>query len=370
MKPLRIRIVGGSLAGLFAGILLARDGHDVKVYERSSSGFAGRGAGLVPQQEVFHILREIGVEHLATFGVVSQDRIWFERSGAIARRARMPQTQISWDLLYSTVAARLDPGAHVLGKPVAGVREEAGYSLLEFDDGSTESADLVIGADGIGSTVRAAINQDTRNNYAGYVAWRGLIAEDQLPKAASVLAGDFAFYVAPGNHMLGYLVPGPDGEISQEQRRYNWVWYRFVDQDDLPALFTGASGKTFEFSLPRGELPDEGRKLLLVDANRLLPPPFALAVEAEPTPSIQAIFDYEARHMVGRATALVGDAAFIARPHTAMGVSKAAGDVMSLRNHLRQAENLQSALKAYEGERIEVGRKIVELGRQLGATAL
>ncbi|WP_421721641.1 NAD(P)-binding protein [Agrobacterium tumefaciens] len=79
MKPLRIRIVGGSLAGLFAGILLGRDGHDVKVYERSSTGFAGRGAGLVPQQEVFHILREICVEHLATFGVVP-------RTGSIWRK--------------------------------------------------------------------------------------------------------------------------------------------------------------------------------------------------------------------------------------------------------------------------------------------
>ncbi|TGS69831.1 2-polyprenyl-6-methoxyphenol hydroxylase, partial [Mesorhizobium sp. M8A.F.Ca.ET.181.01.1.1] len=62
MKPLKIRIAGGSLAGLFTAILLQQDGHDAKVYERSSSGLAGRGAGLVPQQDLFDVLREIGCE--------------------------------------------------------------------------------------------------------------------------------------------------------------------------------------------------------------------------------------------------------------------------------------------------------------------
>lgn len=370
MKPLRIRIVGGSLAGLFAGILLARDGHDVKIYERSSSGFAGRGAGLVPQREVFQMLREIGVEHLATFGVVSHDRIWFERSGAIAQRAHMPQTQISWDLLYSTVAERLDPGTYVLGKPVVAVREEAGYSLLEFADGTVESADLVIGADGVGSTVRSAINSDTDSKYVGYVAWRGLIPEDELPRQAKALVGNFAFYTVPGNHALGYLVPGPTGDISDGNRRYNWVWYRFVDATEIPALFTGASGKEYQYSLPRGELSNEGRARLRADADHFLPEPFALAVAAEPTPSVQAIFDYECEHMVGRATALIGDAAFVARPHTAMGVAKAAADVMALRNQLRQYSDLYQALKDYESERIEIGKSTVAYGRQLGASAL
>ena len=370
MRPMRIRIVGGSLAGLFAGILLARDGHDVKIYERSSSGFAGRGAGLVPQSEVFHILREIGVEHLATFGVVSRDRIWFDRSGAIARRAHMPQTQISWDLLYKTLAERLDPGIYVLGKPVTAVREEAGGSLLEFDDGSVESADLVIGADGVSSAVRTTINTDAVSKYAGYVAWRGLVPEDDLPQAARTLIGNFAFYVVPGNHVLGYLVPGAGGEISEGNRRYNWVWYRFVAQRELPKLFTGMSGRTYLFSLPKGELSREDRARLRADADDMLPKPFALAVAAEANPSIQAIWDYESQRMVGSAVALIGDAAFVARPHTAMGVAKAAADVLALRLQLQRHSDLQQALKQYEKERIVIGRSTVAYGRQLGASAL
>ena len=370
MKPLRIRIVGGSLAGLFAGILLGRDGHDVKVYERSSTGFAGRGAGLVPQQEVFHILREIGVEHLATFGVVSKDRIYLAKTGEVSQRTHMPQTQISWDLLYSAVVSRLGADNYILGKPVRSMREEGGSSVIEFDDGSAEAADLVIGADGIGSVVRSAINADANSRYAGYVAWRGLVPERTLPPSASPLPGNFAFYIAPGNHALGYLVPGAGGEIVKGERRYNWVWYRFVDENDLQQTFTGQSGRSSQFSLARGELSDPRRRALREDAARLLPPQFIEAVNAEATPFVQGIFDFEADRMAGSSIALIGDAAFVVRPHTAMGVGKAAGDVMSLRAHINQATSLGDALRRLEADRIAVGREIAAYGQELGRSSM
>ncbi|WP_349496918.1 FAD-dependent monooxygenase [Brucella sp. NM4] len=271
MNPLSIRIVGGSLAGLFAGILLGRDGHDVKIYERSSTGFAGRGAGLVPQQEVFRMLREIGVEHLATFGVLSTDRIYLDKSGALRQRMHMPQTQISWDLLYSAVVAKLGTDKYMLSKPVRSVHEEPGHSVILFEDGSTEAADLVIGADGLGSVVRSAINANANSRYAGYVAWRGLVPELALTPAASPLPGNFTFYIADGNHALGYLVPGPGGEIAKGERRYNWVWYRFVQEEDLRDTFTGQTGRSSRFSLARGELSDTRRERLRQDAARFLP---------------------------------------------------------------------------------------------------
>ena len=370
MIPLRIRIVGGSLAGLFAGILLGRDGHDVKVYERSSTGFSGRGAGLVPQREVFQILREIGVEHLATFGVVSRDRIYLAKTGAVSQRMHVPQTQISWDLLYSAVASKLGSDNYVLGKPVRSVREEGGSSVIEFDDGSTEAVDLVIGADGIGSVVRSAINADAISRYAGYVAWRGLVPERALPPSVSPLPGNFAFYIAPGNHALGYLVPGAGGETAEGERRYNWVWYRFVDEGDLKQTFIGQSGRSSRFSLARGELSNPRRLLLREDAARFLPPQFIEAVVAEETPSIQGIFDYRADRMSGSSIALIGDAAFVVRPHTAMGVAKAAGDVLSLRAHIRQATSLGSALQGFEADRLAVGREIAAYGQELGRSSM
>lgn len=371
MRPLRIRIVGGSLAGLFATILLQRDGHDVRVYERSRHGLAGRGAGLVAQEDVFRILRLIGHEHVARVGVVAWERIYLDKSGLVAQTIETPQTQISWDILHETVASHLPRGGYELGRAVESVSTERDGSVLHFLDGSSESADLVIGADGIGSVVRKAINPGASSNkFAGYVAWRGLIPETALPQAASLLLERFAFYVTGGVHVLGYLVPGPKGEMTKGDRRYNWVWYRPVHEAALSDLFTDTTGDTHAFSLPRGGLSEEKRALLRRDATQTLPPQFALAVEAEHTPSIQGIFDYETPRMVGPASALIGDAAFVVRPHTAMGVAKAAGDAMALQRHLAAEDDLATALTLFDRERRSVGQMISSYGRRLGDSAL
>jgi 2-polyprenyl-6-methoxyphenol hydroxylase-like FAD-dependent oxidoreductase len=88
-------------------------------------------------------------------------------------------------------------------------------------------------------------------------------------------------------------------------------------------------------------------------------------VEAEPTPFVQAIFDHESSRMASGRIALLGDAAFVVRPHTAMGAAKAAGDAMTLVAALRRLP-VREALVAYEAERLPVGRRVSAYGRQLG----
>jgi 2-polyprenyl-6-methoxyphenol hydroxylase-like FAD-dependent oxidoreductase len=371
MKHLRIRIVGGSLAGLFAGIMLQQAGHDVSIYERSKNGLAGRGAGLVGQSDLLRILRLIGCEHVSQVGVMAKERIYLNQDGSIAQTVNMPQMQISWDILFETVASRIASGSYLLGRDVVNVLDSDRGAELVFGDGSRETADLVVGADGLGSVVRGAVNPDDfHNSYSGYVAWRGLVPETSLPSAAALLLDRFSFYVRPGVHVLGYLVPGSKGEMNFGSRRYNWVWYRKAPQSDLAATLTDIDQRKHAFSLPRGGLSGDRLEALRADARQNLPPQFALAVEAEPSPSIQGIFDYEAPRMIGRSIVLIGDAAFVARPHTAMGVSKAAGDVMALSNYLASATDLPTALLRFEADRISVGREIVAYGRQLGASAI
>lgn len=368
MKTLRVRIVGGSVGGLFAAALLRQEGHDVRLYERSSGGLAGRGAGLVGQRDLFALLRAVGCEHVAHVGVVAHERIFLDRAGEIRNWQATPQMQISWDHLYATMRGKVPDDAYVLGRTVLGVEQDATTASLRFDDGSREEADLVIGADGLGSIVRCAVvGKHAANEYAGYVAWRGLVPERDLPAEAAILLDRFAFYDMPQSHTLGYLVTGPAAETAVGERRYNWVWYRRVAAADLPALLTDAQGRHHPYSLAPGQVPKTLAARLRQDAAELLPPAFAAAIAAEPRPFVQAIFDYEVPAMTRGRVALLGDAAFVVRPHTAMGVAKAAGDAMALARHLSAHREIEIALQAYNEERHPAGAAIAAYGRRLGA---
>ncbi|WP_341992359.1 FAD binding domain-containing protein [Azorhizobium sp. AG788] len=367
MTP-RILIVGGSIGGLFAAVLLHRAGFDVTVTERSVKGLEGRGAGLVAQQEVFAILREVGVEHVAQIGVVAHERIYLDREGDIIQRQRTPQMQLSWDVLFRTFRDLLPDDRYQTGRRAIGVVREAHGARVRYADGGEERADLVVGADGIGSAVRAAVaGPHSVPDYVGYATWRGLVPEGAVPAAAAgQLFERFAFYEMAGSHILGYLVAGPDGATAPGRRRYNWVWYRRYAPEALDAVLTDIEGKRLPFSLAPGRVRPDDVAALRADAGRLLPPSFADAVAAEPRPFVHAIFDYVPARMVLGRIALMGDAAFVARPHTAMGVAKAAGDAFALRNALRNGPDLDAALVAYEADRMPVGRSIVAYGQRLG----
>jgi 2-polyprenyl-6-methoxyphenol hydroxylase-like FAD-dependent oxidoreductase len=365
---MRIIIVGGSMAGLFAAGLLQRAGHEVVVLERSSRGLAGRGAGLVAQPEVFSLLKTLGREDVAKVGVMARERITLERAGAVVDRDPHPQMQISWDHLYEAMRGLLDERSYRTGRRVVAAGEDGNTPWVEIEDGSWLVADLVIGADGLGSVVRQAVidGPDPGPTYAGYVAWRALVPEASLPSLANeVLSDRFAFYHMPGGQALGYTVAGPGGEVEPGHRRYNAVWYR---RDDEPAAtLTDAGGRSHRFSLPPGAMTEVSRTRLIADAQAQLPPPFVEVIAAEPAPFVQAIFDMETPRMARGGLALIGDAAFVARPHTAMGVAKAAGDALALAEAVAQGWS-PDARRAFERARMAQGRAIVAHGRRLGAS--
>lgn len=365
--PPRILIVGGSIGGLFAAVLLHRAGFDVTVTERSVHGLEGRGAGLVAQREVFDILREVGVEHLAHVGVTAQERIYLDQAGDIIHRQRTPQTQLSWDVLFRTFRQLLPNERYHTDRQALSVAQEPGGARVTYADGREERADLVIGADGVGSTLRSAVaGPNSRPTYVGYATWRGLVPEAEVPAAAAGQLFDrFAFYEMPGSHILGYLVPGPDGSTAAGRRRYNWVWYRRYTPESLDGVLTDVDGVRRPFSLAPGRVRPEVAAAMKSDAARLLPPAFAEVVAAEPRPFLHAIFDYAPAQMVAGRVALMGDAAFVARPHTAMGVAKAAGDAFALRDALAEAPDIEAALAAYAAARMPVGAAIVEYGQRL-----
>lgn len=360
-------IIGGSLGGLFAGVLLQRAGWHVNIYERSISGLEGKGAGLVPQREVEQILGEIGRKDVVRTGVVARERIFLNRAGKVVSAVPTPQAQISWDLLFSAFRNEVPDHRYHKGQAVAEVESSETGARVEFSDGSSEQADLIVGADGIGSVARKAVAPGTEPSYAGYVAFRGLSSETRLPKESAALVSErFTFFDAPGSQFLGYLVAGADGSTEWGRRRFNWVWYRQLTAEKLVAALTSDAGGRREYSVPSSGLSAHTREELRLAAENHLPEVLSDIVTDEEFPFLQAIYDYEAPRIRSGRAILLGDAAYVVRPHTAMGVSKAAGDAIALRDALTQEDSLHIALEKYNGVRMAAGSAIARYGQRLG----
>ena len=366
---LKAIIVGGSLGGLFAANLLVRNGWDVDIFERVPEELAGRGAGIVTHPELFDAMTAAGIAIDDSIGVKVQSRVTFAQSGAVLSERELPQTLTAWGKMYHVLRAALPDVHYHAGGTVVSVEDGADQASVSLSDGTVLRADLVIAADGFKSAIRERFLPDVKLQYAGYVAWRGLVDETSLSRATrEALFDKFAFCLPPREQILGYPVAGQGNSTTPGERRYNFVWYRATSEDvQLPNLLADESGKRWVGGIP----PTLIRREVLADmedaALTLLAPQFGEVVTKSTQPLFQPIFDLEVPHMAFGRVALLGDAAFVARPHCGMGVTKAASDAMELVSALKRYADVQEALAEYSRVRTQVGAAIVQHARHLGA---
>jgi 2-polyprenyl-6-methoxyphenol hydroxylase-like FAD-dependent oxidoreductase len=368
----RALIVGGSLGGLFAANLLMRAGWQVDVYERSGEELAGRGAGIVTHPELHEALRRAGARVDETLGVAVPGRVAVACDGSTLAKLELPQILTAWGRLYHLLKGALPPERCHFGCALERVEQPIEQNrdavTAIFADGRRETGEVLIAADGIRSTVRRQYAPETKPQYAGYVAWRGLVDERLLSRRTlDTIFDRMGFNLAPAEQMLGYPVAGDHDEVAPGERRYNFVWYRPTELGTLRELMTDRGGRVHELTIPpdsiREAVVDEMRR----DAEALLAPQFAEVVRLSDRPFFQAIFDLESTRLVYGRVALLGDAAFIARPHCGMGVTKAGGDAVALADALSAAKTIDAGLAAYERARLGFGRDIVAHARELGS---
>ncbi|WP_423396170.1 FAD binding domain-containing protein [Burkholderia sp. LMG 21824] len=367
--PLAI-VVGGSVGGLFTATALRAAGWRVKVFEQSPNDLDSRGGGIVLQPPIERAFAFGGVPVPRDGGVDSVDRIYLDGHDRIVQRYYMPQTQTAWNVIYTALKRALPAGVVHAGVSFERFEQEGDRVIAHFADGRVEQADLLVGADGGRSNVRAQLLPDARPAYAGYVAWRGLVDEHDLPSTVlQVLRERFTFQQGDAHLFLTYLVPGRDGAIEPGKRRVNWVWYRRLAQDRLPSLFLAQDGTQRDGSLPPGAMRDDNR-LELVDAGcRMLAPTLAALVGATRAPFAQSILDLAVDRMVFGRAVLLGDASCLVRPHTAAGVAKAAENAVGLAEALRGVERgpaFDAALSRWEGLQLTTNASLSELGISLG----
>ncbi|SEU15461.1 2-polyprenyl-6-methoxyphenol hydroxylase [Burkholderia cepacia] len=367
--PLAV-VIGGSVGGLFTATSLRAAGWRVKVFEQSPNELDSRGGGIVLQAPIERAFAFGGVPVPHDAGVDSGDRIYLDAHDRIVQRMNMPQTQTAWNVIYTALKRALPAGVVHGGVSFERFEQEGDRVIAHFADGRVEPADLLVGADGGRSNVRAQLLPDARPAYAGYVAWRGLVDEHLLPAPVlDVLRDRFTFQQGDAHLFLTYLVPGRDGAIEPGKRRVNWVWYRRLAPAGLPSLFLARDGTQRDGSLPPGAMRDDNR-LELVDAGRrLLAPTLAALVDATPAPFAQAILDLSVERMAFGRAVLLGDAACLVRPHTAAGVAKAAENAVGLAEALRGVVHgpaFDAALAGWESRQRATNASLSDLGISLG----
>jgi 2-polyprenyl-6-methoxyphenol hydroxylase-like FAD-dependent oxidoreductase len=366
--PPKVVVVGGSLGGLFNAIALRSLGCEVEVFEKSSGLMKDRGAGIVFQQEVADLLARYDVAPLDSVVVPVRTRRYLGPDGAVLQEGPMPQAMTSWDALYRKLRAAFGdehyhPGVRLVEFDTSGDKVTA-----QFGGGREDACDLLIGADGPGSTVRQLLLPAVYSEYAGYVAWRGVVAEGDVPDLAAEFADRFTFFQAPHMHILCYLIPGQGGSLRPGERRLNWVWYlNAASGDELDRVLTDRDGRRREFSVPQGMVAPHTLGGLHKQAQRILPPPFLRLVTATAEPFVQTIHDLAVPQMGFGRVCLTGDAAFVPRPHTAASTAKAAANALALADCLRATGgDVVEALRQWEPHQLELGERLRDYGQRLG----
>jgi 2-polyprenyl-6-methoxyphenol hydroxylase-like FAD-dependent oxidoreductase len=362
----RAVIIGGSMSGLFSAAFLRKIGWQADVYERSGVELVGRGAGITGHPELLDALTASGAG-TDNLGIEVPKRIAIDRDGRVTDERPLRQILTSWDRLQRLLRATIDPANYHLGWNFERVEQDERGVRVQFSGGRVERADILIGGDGVRSSVRGQMAPEVQPVYAGYYIWRGAPNEaDLAPATLDSIYPLFTFYLPKQQQVITYPIAGFNDDLTPGKRRFNFIWYRVADAAKLREMNVDENGVQHEYSVPppliRKDLIAEMHK----DAREILPPALLDALMAIKQPFITPIYDFTAPRITFGRVAMVGDAAANARPHMGFGMAKAGTDAQALAKHLDAHDDIDAALAAYNAERQPIGNDIVLHGRKLG----
>lgn len=361
----RALVSGGSIGGLFAALMLRRIGWEVLVLERSAVELSGRGAGIVTHDLLNRLIAETGAT-TENLGVQVHERVAFDRDGNRIATIPFEQLVTSWDRIHSGLRREMAEGSYLLDHEVTGYRDLPDGVVARLANGREIEGDLLVGADGFRSGVRAQMLPEVRPVYSGYVVWRTLADEAALPpELHRQIFEPFGFYLPAGTQVLGYPIAGQNNDLRPGHRRYNFVWYAPVAESALPGMLTDARGHTHDMTIPPPLIRDEVLAEMRAFAEANLSRPFIEVLDHSDRPFFTPIYDHHSPVMARGRVALAGDAACVARPHLGMGVTKAAADAEALARHIAGGD-IDAALRAYSEERTPVSKSARDAAQQLG----
>ena len=352
---MHVLIVGAGLGGLTAAAILLQRGHTVRVYEQAAA-LGEVGAGIQISANACKVLQELGLGDALDALAVAPTAFRFQvfNSGELLHEIPLGDSHeqafgakyyhIHRADLHSMLARRvteLDRDAIVLKRSARSFAEDHESILLRFADGSETRGDLLIGADGIKSAVRAQIIGDIAAYFTGYVAWRAVVDADQLP--ANYMDKVCTVWVGPQAHAVVYYLRRGEllnfvGIVENDDWR-DESWTVKDSWDKLKADF----------------VPWHEDVQLLIDS---LPRLDCYRWALYNRPPVTA-------WSTARAT-LLGDAAHPTLPFMAQGAAMAIEDSAILVRALAQADTVDAALQLYQHNRYARTARIQNGSNQMG----
>lgn len=346
---MNVLIIGAGIGGLSAAIALRKIGMNVRVFEsKPEVRFNGAGLGLgTNAAAALHrlglgaSLQQLG-KPMEQIAILSREGKPLSRAAADELKSKYGPDQVTVhraDLLGLLIDA-LEPGDIVKTGKVCTKFEQNEHGVqVWFDDGSTEEGDLLIGADGIRSTIRGAVRPEAQPRYSGYTCWRAVVDASSFQYNPDVFSetwgrkGRFGIVPLAGNRIYWFAcVNAPFADPAMKRVTISDLQKRFADyHKPIPQLL----------DLSRHE------RLLHHDIEYL--PPID-------------------RFCYGRVV-LIGDAAHAMTPNMAQGAGQAIEDALFLAEHLRRAPDIRQALQGFERDRVKRAGTITRMSGRIGRVA-
>jgi 6-hydroxynicotinate 3-monooxygenase len=329
-----IAIIGAGLGGAAAGALLQHAGFDVQIFEQAPS-FSRLGAGIHMGPNVLKIFQRIGMDQ-KLIDISSTPAYWFSRNGLTGEYlSRIPLE--GYGATYCTVhrgdlsALQMDtmtPGTVHFNKRLTRLEDNGSDVYLEFQDGTSARAAIVIGADGINSRVRETLLGAERPNYSGWVGHRAMISADKLKKF-NLTFEDCVKWWGPDRHMMVYYT-------TSRRDEYYYV--------------TGVPHAAWEFD---GAFVQSSREEMS-EAFAGYHPVIQALIEATDDVTKWPLFNRNPLPLWSQGRmVLLGDACHPMKPHMAQGAAMAIEDAAMLARCLKEtgAGDHATAFRLYEASR-------------------
>ncbi|KAJ3256341.1 hypothetical protein HK103_005596 [Boothiomyces macroporosus] len=347
---MKVLIIGGSIAGLSAANSLRNRNIDFVIFERGRKRAPKNGGGIAVHNDTIDYLKTfpVDLERLNEILYPMPVQLDNNKNGGIIRMGDIPFHSAHWAEVYNLLADSIPLEKFCFGKELVNVTQTGDGVEAEFKDGTKIKGSVLIGADGILSTVRKLVFSDDIVRYAGYFAWRGILPKEELSE--ELPKDTFILEMSGSCHAVIYHLGN----------RINWLVYENVDNGK--EVYT-----TQEQVL--GKISRDATEQELLDFKQMVSKEFrpllAELFTKTPLPFINHIYDRDpANHYRKERVLLIGDAAHPVTPHFIRGSNMAIQDGYFV-GKLFDSDH-KKWFSDFEKQRVQECNDNVRIAKQLG----